>query len=311
MINIFIRTIWLLVCSIAATCFAADSALQKTIELPQAQASELLIKKVEPSYPPIAVKTRIQGIVKIQYTVNEKGDLTDIKVLSGHPFLVGSALSAVREWKYKPLVQNGHARPFRTEVDIPFSLGISEDQSKKEEEQSQAYFKEQDKCRGLLKDSKFKEAEVSCKRAAELAEQAPRERVAPYYAYQQAGHALFYQRKFPEALSWYRRELEVAENMLKDYNAELGYAYRDVAFATHGSGDLDHAKAYYERALQVLERARQHIDSEFLKNEYSRVIKGTLRPYAMLLRDIGHIEEAETIQRRADAIVVKEGLKDN
>jgi tetratricopeptide (TPR) repeat protein len=201
--------------------------------------------------------------------------------------------------------------PFSTVIELAFSLGIPEEQYKSEEARAQAYFNQQDECRDLLTAARFGEAEISCRKAAELAELAPAERVGRYFAYQQVGHAFFYQRKFAEALTWYQRELEVADAKLKTDNAELGYAYRDVAFARHGNGDLEHAEPYYRRALQILEEAREHIRSEFLKNEYSRIMKNMLQPYAMLLRETGQLKEAEAMEQRANAIVIKEGLKDD
>jgi tetratricopeptide (TPR) repeat protein len=130
-------------------------------------------------------------------------------------------------------------------------------------------------------------------------------------SYQYAGHADFGQRKFSEALSFYKQELAIAEVALNPTDAELAYAYRDVAHGLHGRGDLKEARPYYEHAISTLELARDHIDSPFLKNEYSRTMKTVLQEYAALLRQSGDSSGADAAEQRANAIAVRDDLKDN
>jgi hypothetical protein len=48
-------------------------------------------------------------------------------------------------------------------------------------------------------------------------------------AYELLGHSLFFQRKFSDALGAYKKELTIAQATLQPYEAELGYAYHDLA----------------------------------------------------------------------------------
>jgi TonB family protein len=287
-----------------------DNAAGKPIDVSPSEAAAHILTKVEPSYPPIAKVARIQGTVKVEAVITENGIVSNLKVISGHPMLVTSALDALKQWKYRPFVVQGHTVSVSTVVEIPFSLGISGGQYRAEQEAADKYFKESRKCREFLQADEYAKAEASCRTSVELGEKLPPARQNERRsAYQLLGHSLFRQRRFAEALPVYQHELAVAEASLKGYEAELGYARRDVAHALHGAGDLYAADPYYAKALETLERARNHLGSEFLKNEYSRTIKSVLKTYAILLRQTNQPEKAEALERRADAIVVRDDLK--
>jgi len=48
--------------------------------------------------------------------------VTDVKVVSGHPALVPSAIDAVKQWKYDPYMLNGEPFPMQTKVEVLFTL---------------------------------------------------------------------------------------------------------------------------------------------------------------------------------------------
>ena len=85
-------------------------------------AESRLIHRVEPEYPEIALKSRIQGSVVLTVTVNEEGFVYDVQVVSGHPFFVGAATKAVKQWRYSPTTVNGVAVPVVATVTIVFNL---------------------------------------------------------------------------------------------------------------------------------------------------------------------------------------------
>ena len=78
--------------------------------------------RVEPDYPPIAVANRVSGMVILEATVNEAGEVIDVKVLRGVTFLDAAAVKAVKQWRYEPLVLNGQPWPFLLTVTLTFSL---------------------------------------------------------------------------------------------------------------------------------------------------------------------------------------------
>lgn len=61
-----------------------------------------LIRKVDPEYPAAATIAHVQGEVVIEILIDKDGDVAEAKAMSGHPLLVGTALNAIKQWKYKP-----------------------------------------------------------------------------------------------------------------------------------------------------------------------------------------------------------------
>jgi len=81
-----------------------------------------LIYKVQPVYPPLARSARIQGAVVLRAIISRNGTIENLQTLSGHPMLVGAALDAVRQWRYRPYILNGDPVEVETQVTVNFSL---------------------------------------------------------------------------------------------------------------------------------------------------------------------------------------------
>src|SRR5580692_8782570 len=84
--------------------------------------SGLLVKKVQPVYPPLARQARIQGTVLLRAQISKDGSIENLQLVSGHPMLVQSALDAVKQWKYKPYLLNGEPVEVDTEIQVNFTL---------------------------------------------------------------------------------------------------------------------------------------------------------------------------------------------
>jgi TonB family protein len=82
----------------------------------------LLVKKVAPSYPPLARQARIQGTVILGATITKTGDVENIQLVSGHPMLAPAAIEAVKQWKYSPYMLNGEATEIQTMIQVNFTL---------------------------------------------------------------------------------------------------------------------------------------------------------------------------------------------
>ncbi|HET9193882.1 MAG TPA: energy transducer TonB [Vicinamibacterales bacterium] len=82
-----------------------------------------LIRKVDPIYPDVAVSARIRGVVILEANVDRDGYVVDVKVLrTASRLLDGAAITAVRQWQYRPLVLNGSPEPFVLTVVLTFNL---------------------------------------------------------------------------------------------------------------------------------------------------------------------------------------------
>ncbi|WP_334029933.1 M56 family metallopeptidase [Alteromonas sp. P256] len=69
------------------------------------------IAHVSPTYPEDAAKTNTEGYVVLQFDITETGATDNITVVKSSPEGVfdKSASSALKQWQYKPRVQNGQA----------------------------------------------------------------------------------------------------------------------------------------------------------------------------------------------------------
>jgi len=85
--------------------------------------SHVLAHPVRPSYPLLARKMRVEGAVVLQALIGAQGTIQDLKVLSGPAILASAAQEAVRQWRFKPYLQNG--APVETEAKITVNFTIS------------------------------------------------------------------------------------------------------------------------------------------------------------------------------------------
>ena len=82
-----------------------------------------LMRKVDPIYPDVAVSARIRGVVILEANVDQDGRVLDVKVLrTANRLLDDAAITAVRQWQYRPLILNGAPQPFVLTVVLTFNL---------------------------------------------------------------------------------------------------------------------------------------------------------------------------------------------
>ena len=118
------------------------------------EASQNLIKRVDPVYPPLAKGARVQGTVRFEVTITISGTVTDIKLVSGHPLLVQAAKDSIKQWEFKPFLRDGQPVSVRAALEVPFSLGDPTAADKQEQAISQDYGKNYDECQAANKDRK-------------------------------------------------------------------------------------------------------------------------------------------------------------
>jgi TonB family protein len=95
---------------------------EPVVELPPAVAESNLLYRVEPEYPEEARQQRIQGAVDLEVHVGTDGSVEDVQLVSGPPQLAQAATSAVRQWRFKPRIQNGQAVRTQTRITLNFRL---------------------------------------------------------------------------------------------------------------------------------------------------------------------------------------------
>jgi protein TonB len=80
------------------------------------------LNEVNPAYPPIAMQAHIEGIVIIEATINESGNVVNARVLRSVPLLDQAAVEAVKQWRYTPSMLNGSPVPVIMTVTVNFTL---------------------------------------------------------------------------------------------------------------------------------------------------------------------------------------------
>src|SRR5258707_4238890 len=82
-----------------------------------------IIRQVQPVYPVLAREAKMQGDVVIDTIIDERGQVTQMKLVSGSPLLAEAAFNAVGQWKYAPTLLNGTPVALEMEVTVHFNLG--------------------------------------------------------------------------------------------------------------------------------------------------------------------------------------------
>ncbi len=94
----------------------------QTVKVSQGVSEGLLLKRVQPIYPPQARQMRLQGTVLLEASIGKDGSIQGLKQLSGDPTLGRAAMVTVRQWKYKPYYLNGAPVEVETQVTVNFKL---------------------------------------------------------------------------------------------------------------------------------------------------------------------------------------------
>ena len=97
-------------------------ATPQRVRVSQGVTQGLLIRKIQPPYPPLARQARIQGNVVLQAEISKSGDIQNLHLISGHPMLAPAAIEAVKQWKYRPYILNGEPVEVETQITVIFSL---------------------------------------------------------------------------------------------------------------------------------------------------------------------------------------------
>ncbi|HWO00373.1 MAG TPA: TonB family protein [Blastocatellia bacterium] len=96
------------------------------LPIPQKRASAVVkgeaIKQGQPDYPAMARNARQEGMVPVEISINENGDVVSARAISGPLLLRGPAESAARRWKFRPSTRDGKPVPTVTTINFRFKL---------------------------------------------------------------------------------------------------------------------------------------------------------------------------------------------
>lgn len=82
----------------------------------------MLVNRVEPKYPTMAIAAHISGTVHLRAIISKDGTVRELEVVDGNPLLAQAALVAVQNWRYQPTRLNGEPVEVKTYVTVNFVL---------------------------------------------------------------------------------------------------------------------------------------------------------------------------------------------
>jgi protein TonB len=114
--------------SLISTANRTSTVATKAAEIPkrlvvsQGVSLGMLQSQVEPVYPMIAKRARVQGQVTLRAIISAQGTIESLQVVEGHPMLVAAAMDAVKQWRYKPYMLSGQPVEVETTVFVNFHI---------------------------------------------------------------------------------------------------------------------------------------------------------------------------------------------
>ncbi|HEX8814330.1 MAG TPA: TonB family protein [Terriglobales bacterium] len=99
---------------------ASTPTLVAAAPVSQGVAQGILMKRVQPVYPPQARAMHLGGPVTLSATVAKDGSVKNLKQVSGDPVLGQAAIDAVKQWKYSPYLLDGQPVDTPTQITVNF-----------------------------------------------------------------------------------------------------------------------------------------------------------------------------------------------
>jgi protein TonB len=107
--------------------YVRTAAASEAIPLPHRPASVTsavmaanLLSAPPPGYPLLAKLAHIEGPVVLRAEIGRNGRVKDVSVLSGHHLLRSAAVDALRQWRFRPYLIDGHPAPVFTTITLQF-----------------------------------------------------------------------------------------------------------------------------------------------------------------------------------------------
>ena len=95
---------------------------EEILEYFMVEEKPVLIHRVAPAYPPIALKAEIEGTVHLKILVDKAGVVEQAVAVKGKEIFYKAALQSVNQYRFKPARQND--RPVKVYLVIPIRFRI-------------------------------------------------------------------------------------------------------------------------------------------------------------------------------------------
>jgi TonB family protein len=82
------------------------------------------------AYPLLAQHMNVQGSVVLQALIGPDGIIENLRVMSGPTILAVAAQQAVRQWRFKPILQHGQAVESKAQITVNFTIRVADNSAK-------------------------------------------------------------------------------------------------------------------------------------------------------------------------------------
>ena len=112
---------------VAITAEASRPTNAAQIESLSTAAAPELRQAFDSTYPLLGPRMKVQGSVVLQAVIGADGNIENLRVISGPAVLTAAAQQAVRQWRFKPYMQNGEPVETKATITVNFSIRIADD----------------------------------------------------------------------------------------------------------------------------------------------------------------------------------------
>jgi len=107
----------------AAASLPANAAQRERLSVVSAPE---LQQTITPAYPLLGQHSQVQGSVILQAVIGADGVIENLRVVSGPAILATAAQQAVRQWHFKPYLQNGQPVETKTRITVNFNIRVAD-----------------------------------------------------------------------------------------------------------------------------------------------------------------------------------------
>lgn len=107
----------------SAAELASSMSITEEVDSPKHKAAKI-IKSYQPKYPEMAKRRGLETDIRVSFTVNELGEVTNLDFQSANNinYFKRSVRAAMKKWRFKPAVKNG--KPVKSTVTKIFSFSL-------------------------------------------------------------------------------------------------------------------------------------------------------------------------------------------
>jgi TonB family protein len=252
----------------------------------------LQVKTLQPDYPPEARAKGIEGTVRLRIVINERGNVTDIRPLSGDPLLVPSAMALVKRFPYRPFTRSGKRVSVTTEVTIPFALHPTT--QKEIYDHRMLHLETARQLRGDGKvDAAFGELQEALADAKKLGDTD----VADTYG--DIATLYLKEGRYREAEPALEKRLEILQHSQTQDEVEIANTQADLAAAYLAQKKLENVQQLLQKAIPVQEKYLRQATLQDSKDAYAVRLAHSVRSSAIFHDLQGQPSKAELLYKRS------------